>query len=94
MGAAPNIEDLDIRMRKVFDVCRERNIKLNPSKLQCGKKVKFGGMMIEASRAAGETKDTVYISPDQHKIDDFLDIRTQSNKLTLFDLSIVYSIKE
>ena len=80
MGAAPNLQDLDTRLRKVFDVCRERNIKLNPSKLQCGKKVKFGGMMIEASRAAGETKDTVYISPDHRKINDFLDIRTPSSK--------------
>ena len=42
IGAAPNLEDLDTRMRKVFDVCHERNIKLNPSKLQCGKKVNFG----------------------------------------------------
>ena len=74
MGAAQNLQDLDTRMRKVFDVCRERNIKLNPRNLQCGKKVKFGGMLIEASKTAGETKDTVYISPDQHKIDDFLDI--------------------
>ena len=65
MGASPHLEGLDIRMRKVFDVCRERNIKLNPNKLQCGKKVKFGGMMIEASRSVGETKDTIYISPQQ-----------------------------
>ena len=75
-----DLQNLDTRIWKVFDVCRELNIKLNPSKLQCGKKVKFGGMMIEASRAAGETKDTVYISPDQRKIDDFLDIRTPSSK--------------
>ena len=59
-------------MRKVFQVCRERNIKLNPSKLQCGRRVKFVGMMIAAGRYAGETQDTVYISPDQRKIDTFL----------------------
>ena len=50
MGAAPNVEDLDTRTRKVFDVCHECNIKLNPSKLQCGKKVKFGGMMMRDQR--------------------------------------------
>ena len=37
-------------------------------------------MMIEAGRSAGETQDTVYISPDQRKIDDFLDILTPSSK--------------
>ena len=67
-------------MRKVFQVCSGRNIKLNPSKLQWGRKVKFGGMMIKAGRSAGETKDTVYISPDQRKIDDILDIITTSSK--------------
>ena len=71
LGAGQKLEELDVRMRKVFQVCRERNIKLNPSKLQCGRKVKFWDMMIEATRSAGETQDTVYISPDQRKIDDF-----------------------
>ena len=37
-------------------------------------------MMIEASRAVGETRDTIYISPEQRKIDDFLDICTPSSK--------------
>ena len=71
---------IDTRILTVFYVCRKRNIKLNPSKLQFGKKVKFGGMMIEASRAAGKTQDTIYISPEQHKIDDFLDICTPTSK--------------
>ena len=80
LGAGQKLEELDVRMRKVFQVCRDRNIKLNPSKLQCGRRVKFGGMMIEAGRSAGETQDTVYISPDQRKIYDFLDILTPSSK--------------
>ena len=37
------LDQLDVRMRKVFQVCRERGIKLNPSKLQCGRRVEFGG---------------------------------------------------
>ena len=47
MGASLHLHGLDIRMRKAFDVCRERKIKVNPSKLQCGKKVRLGGMMIK-----------------------------------------------
>ena len=43
MGGGQTLEELDVRMRKVFQVCRERGIKLSPSKLQCGRRVKFGG---------------------------------------------------
>ena len=83
------MEVLDVRMRKVFQVCRERGIKLNPSKLQCGRRVKFGGMMIEAARFEGETADTVYISPEQRKIDDFLNILTPSSKKKTFGWCVV-----
>ena len=41
MGSGPNLDDLDKRIRSVFDVRRERNLKLSPSKFQLGKKVKF-----------------------------------------------------
>ena len=80
MGGGQKLEELDIRMRKVFQVCRERGIKLSPNKLQCGRRVKFGGMMIEAGRSAGEAENTVYIRPEQRKIDDFLNILTPSSK--------------
>ena len=43
--------------------------------------VKFGGMLVEAVRPVGEGLDnTVYISPDQQKINDFLEIKTPSSK--------------
>ena len=81
MGGGQKLEELDVRMRKVFQVCRERGIKLNPNKLQCGRMVKFGGMIIEAVESAGEAEEnTVYISPEQRKIYDFLNIETPSSK--------------
>ena len=81
MGGGQKLEELDVKMRKVFQVCRERGIKLNPNKLQCGRRVKFGGMMIEAVGSAGEAEEnTVYISPEQRKIDDFFNIETPSSK--------------
>ena len=71
-GVGQKLEQLDERMRKIFTVCRERGIKLNPSKLQCGRKVKFGGMLVEAVGPVGEGLDnTVYISPDKQNINDF-----------------------
>ena len=87
MGGGQKLEELDVRMRKVFQVCRERGIKLNPNKLQCGRRVKFGGMMIEAVGSAGEAEEnTVYISPEQRKIDDFWNIETPSRKRMQDDL--------
>ena len=40
LGGGQKLEQLDERMRKVFMVCRERGIKLNPNKLQCSHWVK------------------------------------------------------
>ena len=81
LGGGQKLEQLDERMRKVFMVCRERGIMLNPSKLQCSRRVKFGGMMVEAVGPVGEGLDsTVFISPEQKKIDDFLNIETPSTK--------------
>ena len=81
LGGGQKLEQLDERMRKVFMVCRERGIKLNPSKLQCSRRVKWGGMLVEAVGPVGDgLENTVLISPDQQKINDFLEIETPSTK--------------
>ena len=80
LGRGQRLEQLDERMRRVFTVCRERGIKLSPSKLQCGRRIKWGGMVVEAVGPVGEGQSTVYISPDEQKINDFLDIKTPSTK--------------
>ena len=66
-------------MRRVFNVCRRRGIKLSPSKLQCGRRIRWGGVVIEAVGPL-EGKSNVYISPDEQKVSDFLDIQTPSSK--------------
>ena len=74
LGGGQKLEQLDGRMRKVFTVYRQRWIKLNPSKVQCGRRVKWGGMLVEAVGPVGEgSENTVLISPDQQKINDFLE---------------------
>ena len=62
LGGGQRLEQLDERMRRVFTVCRERGIKLSPSKLQCGRRIKWGGMVVEAVGPVGEGQSTVYIS--------------------------------
>ena len=79
LGGGQKLEQLD--ERKVFMVCRNRGIKLSPSKLQCGRKIKWGGMVVEAVGPVGKgLNSTVYISPGEQKITDFLEIQTPSSK--------------
>ena len=80
LGGGRRLEQLDERMRRVFMVCRKRGIKLSPSKLQCGRRIRWGGVVIEAVGPLGEGKSNVYISPDEQKVSDFLDIQTPSSK--------------
>ena len=69
-------------MRAVFTVCRQRGIKLNPLKLQCGRRVKWGGMIVETVGAVGDdVENTVLISPDDQKIKDILETEIPSWKL-------------
>ena len=41
------MEELDVVMRRVFSVCSRRGIKLSPSKLQIGRKIRWGGVIVE-----------------------------------------------
>ena len=74
LGGGRRLEQLDERMRRVFTVCRKRGIKLSPSKLQCGRWIKWGGVVIESVGPLGEGQSNVNISPDKQKVSDFLDI--------------------
>ena len=80
LGGGRKLEQLDERMRRVFTVCRKRGIKLSPSKLQCGLRIKWGGMVVESVGPIGEGQSTVYMSPDDQKVSDFLDIDIPSSK--------------
>ena len=67
-------------MRRVFTVCKRRGIKLSPSKLQCGRRIKWGGVVIESVGPLGEGQSNVNISPDEQKVAEFIDIQTPSSK--------------
>ena len=79
LGGGSKLEDLDHVMRRVFSVCSKRGIKLSPSKLQCGRRIKWGGVIVE-SVGPLEGRSNVMISPDEAKVADFLNIKTPSSK--------------
>ena len=65
-------------MDEVLKVCRKKNMKISPSKFQCAKQVTFGGVTIaiEALKQKGDTQRRVYLTPEDEKIQKFLDIQT------------------
>ena len=73
------MEELDVVMRRVFSVCRRRGIKLSPSKLQIGRKIRWGGVIVE-SIGPVEGDNDVLISPDEIKVAEFLNIAAPSTK--------------
>ena len=76
--SAKDIKQLEARMKKLLNICKEKNMKIAPSKFQLGSSVVFGGTVIESQNHVGGK--TVYLSPTQEKLDAFLDFPTPSCK--------------
>ena len=68
-------------MEKMLKVCQRKNMKLHPDKKQMGRRVEFGGVSVEASRARGDDQKRVYLSPSEQKLADFLDLKTPESKV-------------
>merc|ERR1712236_209520 len=79
LGGGIELEDLDNVMRRIFQVSRKRGIKLSPSKLQIGRKIKLGGVIVESVGESEEDND-VFISADERKLSEFLDIARPKSK--------------
>ena len=71
LTTARSIQELEERLRTLFTVCRNRNMKLAPSKFQLGRKVIYGGTLLEAGRQYGDSETGVYMSPTQEKLEAF-----------------------
>ena len=74
--SAQNIKQLEERMKKLLTICREKNMKIAPSKFQLGSSVVFGGTVIEAQHHIGDPRKTVFLSPTSTKLESFLDFPT------------------
>ena len=73
------MRELDMVMRRIFGVCAKRGIKLAPSKLKIGRKIRWGGVVVE-SIGPREGSNDVLISPDEVKVAEFLNIARPSTK--------------
>ena len=53
------MRQLETRMKKLLDICRDRNMKISPSMFQIGSRVTYGGVKLEAARQQGNSRKTV-----------------------------------
>merc|ERR1711867_197879 len=79
LAGGKTLKELDKVMRRILTVCQTRGIKLAPSKLQVGRRLRWGGVMVE-SVGHREGRSDVLISPDQAKLDEFLDLERPKSK--------------
>ena len=79
LGGGTSLRALDLVMRRIFSVCKKRGIKLAPSKLEVGRRLRWGGVIVE-SIGPKDGRSDVLISPDQTKLDEFLDLERPKNK--------------
>ena len=79
LAGGKSLKELDLVMRRILAVCLRRGIKLAPSKLQVGRRLRWGGVMVE-SVGHRDGRSDVLISPDQAKLDEFLDLERPKYK--------------
>ena len=70
-------------MEGVLKVCLKRIMKLSPSNFQCAPQVIFGGVTIESLKQKGDSKRRVYLTPEDEKIKNVLDIQSPKSKMEI-----------
>ena len=73
LAGGTSLRGLDLVMRRIFEVCARRGIKLAPSKLQIGRKIRWGGVIVESIGPRGG-RNGVLISPEEAKVAEFINI--------------------
>ena len=78
MLAADSIDDLRSKARWFFSLCRKKNMKLNPRKLQISNSVLFGGTVISSEKIHG--KHYTHLDPSDESVDTILNLPSPSSK--------------
>merc|ERR1711954_537412 len=73
-----NYKLLDPLIDRILRICREKNLKLNPSKFKKGPEVEFGGTVIKYS----QTNNRVQITPSEQKIEELMGKEAPKTKKT------------
>ena len=80
LTAAKDVMELEKRLRRLLQICREKNIKLNVDKFDIGREVNFGGVKISGKKEKGDPTDRVYLNPSDARIDAITQIKRPENR--------------
>ena len=80
LTASDSCQKMEERLRILLEICREKNIKLNPEKFQVGHQVQFGGVDLCGRKLPGDKERRVYITPSHTRLEEFFKIETQKCK--------------
>jgi hypothetical protein len=80
LTASDSVAQMEKRPRHLLDICRTKNIKLNPQKFSIGHIVQFGAVDLKGVKAKGDMERRVYIAPASRRLEEFLEIETPKNK--------------
>ena len=76
LTSAKDITQLEQRLRALLSTCREKNMKLNPSKFNVGHSVTFGGVELTGKIKPGDSERRVYITPAKKRLEEFFKLET------------------
>ena len=63
LTAVKDVTELEKRLHKLLQICRDKNIKFNVDKLNIGREVNFGGVKLSGKKEKGDSTDRVYLNP-------------------------------
>ena len=72
------LEEVEKKLSNLMEVCKSRNLKLNPNKLVISKEVEFGSMVISAETIRNE--DAIFIGPKDKRIKAFAKLKKPTCK--------------
>ena len=73
---ASSFEELCERIMYLIGICKKKNIKLSPKKMQVGRKVTFGGININYDNIL----DSVNLTPEEAKLETLQILTVPKNK--------------
>ena len=83
------LKELKTKLETFLGFCKEKNLKLKPSKMNIGEEAEFAGTLIRADTV--ENEDVVSILPRDKRIKAFFDLKKTSTKRKIQVLSRMLS---
>ena len=72
------LEELQLKLQNLMQFCKDKNLKLNPTKLIISEEVEFGGSVISSETV--EKENVIFIGPKDRRIKAFQELKKPTTK--------------